>query len=130
MQTLYEQYRPRTWEDVVGQDKIVRQVSVLKKRGLVGRVFWIRGDSGHGKTTIARLIGEEISSGPYTEEMDAQDLKLEVVRDLETRCRYLPLEGKGHVFIVNEAHQLLKWCLGLTDVNDLGPLEHEQRNYC
>src|SRR5262245_41895365 len=38
---LTEQYRPRTWTDVAGQDKIVRQVQALAKRGLAGRAYWI-----------------------------------------------------------------------------------------
>lgn len=126
MAALYEQYRPQTWEEVIGQDAAVQKVQVLKKRGLNGRVFWIRGESGHGKTTIARLIAQEVATPTFTLEMDAQDLKLEVVRDLEAMCRYRPLEGQAHCFIVNEAHTLLKWCVArlLTVFEE----RHVQRN--
>ena len=51
---LTEQYRPQAWADVVGQDKIVQRIQALAKRGLAGRAYWISGQSGTGKTTIAR----------------------------------------------------------------------------
>src|SRR5262245_17092896 len=53
---LAEQYRPRAWADVVGQDRAVNRIQGLVKRGLGGRAFWLSGQSGTGKTTIARLI--------------------------------------------------------------------------
>ncbi len=58
---LSEQYRPQTWSDVVGQDKAIARIAALRRRGLAGRAFWITGQSGTGKTTIARLIAGEIS---------------------------------------------------------------------
>jgi DNA polymerase III gamma/tau subunit len=53
---LHEQYRPRDWSDVVGQDKAIAKIDALRNRGLAGRAFWISGSSGTGKTTVARLI--------------------------------------------------------------------------
>lgn len=106
MQALYEQYRPSGWNDLVGQDKLVQKLDVLRRRGLIGRVFWITGDSGTGKTTVARLIASEVADDYAVIEIDAQDLGLERVREYERMCQLKPL-GKGcHVFIVNEAHGL------------------------
>ena len=62
MTALYEQYRPRTFDEVVGQDKAIGKVEALRKRGLAGRAYWISGQSGTGKTTIARLIAAEVAS--------------------------------------------------------------------
>ena len=62
MKPLYEAYRPTTWSDVVGQDKIVAKLRALMRRGLGGRAFWISGQSGTGKTTIGRLIAAEVAS--------------------------------------------------------------------
>lgn len=57
MGSLYEKYRPRQWDAVVGQDSIIRRLALIdKKFGLLGQVFWLAGPSGCGKTTIARLI--------------------------------------------------------------------------
>lgn len=108
MQPLYEQYRPQSFGDLVGQDQIIRKIQTLARRSLVGRVFWITAHSGQGKTTIARLIAAEIADDYAVIEMDAQDLGMDCVRDFERMCQVKPL-GKGcHVFIVNEAHTLSK----------------------
>jgi len=68
MKALYEHYRPASWEDLAGQDKCRQRVDVLRRRGLAGRVFWITGDSGTGKTTVlaeiirrARQMGAELT---------------------------------------------------------------------
>jgi replication-associated recombination protein RarA len=106
MKALYEQYRPKTWADLAGQDKLRQTVDVLRRRGLVGRVFWITGDSGTGKSTAARLIASEIADDYAVVEIDAQDLGMDQLREFERMCQFRPL-GKGcHVLIVNEAHGL------------------------
>ena len=106
MKALYEQYRPATWDDLVGQDKLRQRVEILRRRGLVGRVLWVTGDSGTGKSTAARLIAAEIADDYAIIEIDAQDLGMDKVREFERMCQFRPL-GKGcHVFIVNEAHGL------------------------
>ena len=61
MKPLYEEYRPASFDDVVGQDEILRKIRTLARRSLVGRVFWVTAHSGQGKTTIARLIAVEIA---------------------------------------------------------------------
>lgn len=45
---LAEQYRPRAWGDVVGQDRAVAKIDNLRPRGLAGRAFWVSGQSGTG----------------------------------------------------------------------------------
>ena len=59
---LTETYRPTTWADVIGQNKIVKRIDTLRPRGLAGRAYWISGQTGTGKTTIARLIAAEVAS--------------------------------------------------------------------
>jgi DNA polymerase III gamma/tau subunit len=57
MPGLADKYRPSSWSEVVGQDKTVSRLQALAKRGgLAGRAYWLSGQSGTGKTTIARLI--------------------------------------------------------------------------
>jgi len=106
MQPLYEQYRPSRWSDVVGQEKALAKIEVLRRRGLEGRVYWITGQSGTGKTTIARLLASEVADDWVVEEIDGTDVSLDWVRAAQKRCHSRPLGGKQHVFIVNEAHRL------------------------
>lgn len=106
MKPLYEECRPRTWAQVVGQDKALQMIDTLRRRGLGGRVLYITGGSGTGKTTIARLVAGELADEYAIIEIDAADLNMETVREFERMCRCRPI-GKGwHVFIVNEAHKL------------------------
>ena len=104
---LHEQYRPTQWSDVVGQDKIVARIQALAKRGLPGRAFWLSGQSGTGKTTIARLIAGEVADEFGIEEIDAGDLTLDRLRDIERTQWMRSLTPKGgRALIVNEAHGL------------------------
>ena len=106
---LYEQYRPTAWSEVVGQDKVLAKIDRLRGRGLAGRAYWLSGQSGTGKTTIARLIASEVAEDWNTEEVDATDLSAARVRELERVSQSRGLGAKsGQAFIVNEAHGLNK----------------------
>lgn len=105
---LTEKYRPATWADVVGQEKVVARIRALAQRsGLAGRAFFLSGQSGTGKTTIARLIAAEVASEWDVEELDAGALSVAALREIE---RGLAVRGMsatgGRAVIVNEAHGL------------------------
>lgn len=100
---LYEQYRPRTWSDVVGQDKAIAKIDQLRKRGLAGRAYWISGQSGTGKTTIAKLLASEVADPFDTVEMDGTEFCVDTLAMLTQWTRYRPL-GIGCALIINEAH--------------------------
>lgn len=105
---LAEKHRPRSWSDVIGQDAIRAKVDALRPRGLGGRAYWIAGPSGCGKTTIARIIAGEIASEWATDEIDAQDVTMEGVREFERALGQRALSDDsgrtGRALIVNEAH--------------------------
>ena len=107
---LYEQYRPTTWSEVLGQDKILAKLDRLRKRGLAGRAYWLSGQSGTGKTTIARLIADDVADEWCIEEVDATDLSAARIREIEAKLHLHGLgisNGKtGLAYIVNEAHGL------------------------
>ena len=97
---LYEQYRPRSFDELVGQECVKQRVAVLRNRGLAGRVFWLYGASGTGKTSAARLIAAEVADDWAVIEIDAQDLGIDKVREFERMCQFKPLGGDCHVFII------------------------------
>ncbi len=103
---LHEQYRPKDWGQVIGQDKAVNKVKTLAKRGLAGRAYWLSGGSGQGKTTIARLIGAEIADSMYIEEIDATDLTPARLRKIEDVMSLYGFGKGGRCYIINEAHGL------------------------
>jgi replication-associated recombination protein RarA len=106
---LHEQTRPQTWADVVGQEKAITRIDALRKRGLGGRAFWISGQSGTGKTTIARLVAAEIADEFGTIELDAADCTPKRIADIERTCRTRAIGAKsGRAFLVNEAHGLTR----------------------
>ena len=103
---LHEQYRPREWAEVVGQDKVVERVRSLAKRGLAGRAYWLSGASGTGKSTIGRLIAAEVADEFAIEEIDATDLTPAALRELERSMHVKGFGKGGRAYIVNEAHGL------------------------
>ncbi|HLW66357.1 MAG TPA: hypothetical protein VKS79_13670 [Gemmataceae bacterium] len=107
---LWERERPRTWEQVVGQDKVIRQLRQLEARaGLSGRAYWLSGQSGTGKSSIGRLIAASVAEDYFTTEIDAGECTVARLRELEAESAvYGGGEKGGRAFIINEAHGLRK----------------------
>jgi DNA polymerase-3 subunit gamma/tau len=108
MAQLTEQYRPQSWPEVVGQDKIVQRIQTLSKRGLAGRAYWLSGQSGTGKTTIARLIAAEVADEWSITELDAAALTVAELIEIEREMQSRALGKGGRAYLVNEAHALRK----------------------
>lgn len=116
MKPLYEQYRPKSFDQVVGQDKAIAKIKQIVSRGCGGRAWWISGKSGVGKTTLAYLIAEQVVDRKMVREIDASEATPARLREIEDTCRHYSLFG-GHAYIINEAHglrrdsvrQLLVW---------------------
>ncbi|OAI40553.1 hypothetical protein AYO40_04690 [Planctomycetaceae bacterium SCGC AG-212-D15] len=107
--TLFEKYRPASWDEVVGQEKVVAKIRTLAKRGLAGRAYWIAGASGTGKTSIARLIAADVADEFCIQEIDAAGLTVAALRELEREMQIRGLgERSGRAYLVNEAHGLRK----------------------
>ena len=104
---LHEQYRPQTWADVVGQDKAIGKINRPQERGLAGRAYWISGQSGTGKTTLARLIAAEVADEFSIKEVDAGELTPARLREVEKSMQSYGFGRKtGRAYLINEAHGL------------------------
>jgi replication-associated recombination protein RarA len=107
---LYERYRPQTFEQVIGQDKAIRQIRLAGKTGFGGKAFWVSGPSGAGKTTLARIIASEIASEFAIQEFDSADsLSMAALDEIDRTMHMFGWGAKsGRAFIVNESHGLRK----------------------
>jgi DNA polymerase III gamma/tau subunit len=110
MPGLADKYRPTTWSEVVGQEKAVSRLRALAARsGLAGRAYFLTGQSGTGKSTIARLIAAEVADPFLIEELDAAALTVAQLQALEAEMQLTGWgEKSGRAYLINEAHALRK----------------------
>ena len=132
-QVLARKYRPRRFEDLIGQEAMVRTLSNAFETGRVAHAFMLTGVRGVGKTTTARLLaralnyqsddhdGPSIRLDPKGEHCDAimasrhpDVLELDAasrtgvadMRDLLDGARYAPVSARHKVYIIDEVHML------------------------
>ena len=103
---IYEEYRPTAWEQVIGQEKAVKRLRAIGRRGYGGKAFLLVGQSGTGKTTLARILAGEIADPWATEEIDATDLTPAGLRRIEDAMQLYAMGKGGRAYIVNEVHGL------------------------
>lgn len=113
--SLFERQRPQTWDAVIGQPKAIAALCRLRNAGgLGGRAYWVSGISGCGKTSIGRLIANEVAGRGDTEEIDAKDLTRDKIREMQrvmatANTAFGGLWKDGGIvgaWIINEAHSL------------------------
>lgn len=106
---LHEEYRPECFDEVVGQDKAIKRLQVIERRGFGGKAVWFAGQSGTGKSTLSYITANIVADPFCIEELDANELTPAKVKELEKTSHLAGMFGKsGRAFIVNEAHGLRK----------------------
>src|SRR3990167_7392299 len=107
---LYRKYRPQSWEEIIGQEHIVRTLTNALKLGRVNHAYLFSGPRGTGKTTIARLLAKSVGcSNLDLLEIDAASNRgIDEIRQLRDGIKFAPTAGKYKVFIIDEVHQLTK----------------------
>ena len=126
---LYRAFRPKTFNEIIGQDHIVKTLVNQINTNRVGHAYLFCGARGTGKTTMAKVFARAINcqnpknGSPCGEceackalespanlditEMDAaSNNKVENVRDLREKVQYPPVAGKYKVYIIDEVHML------------------------
>ena len=126
---LARKWRPKTFEDVVGQDHVVRTLSHSLDNERLHHAYLFTGTRGVGKTTIARILAKalncekgvspqpcgqcntclEVDQGSFIDliEVDAASkTKVEDTRALLDNVPYLPTAGRYKIYLFDEIHML------------------------
>ena len=129
MLSLYRRHRPKTFDQVVGQEHIVRTVRNAIELDKVHHAYLFVGSRGTGKTSMAKLLACALnaSGGPRTDfdpedpacrailagssldvvEMDAASHNsVDDIRELRENVALAPMQGGKRVYILDEAHML------------------------
>ena len=133
---LARKYRPRSFEQMVGQTHVVQALSNALTSGRLHHAYLFTGTRGIGKTTVSRILAKSLNcTGPdgaggvtahpcgvcqacteidadrfidYIELDAASNRSIDEIRELIERAAYKPSVGRFKVFMIDEAHQLTK----------------------
>ena len=107
---LYRKYRPTKFDDVIGQDHIVKVLEGAIKLGNISHAYLFSGPRGTGKTSMARILSEAVGTSLNDlVEMDAASNRgIDDVRQIRESVNTLPFESKYKVYIIDEVHMLTK----------------------
>lgn len=126
---LYRAWRPQSFQDMVGQQHIIRTLQNAIREQRLSHAYLFSGPRGTGKTTTAKVLAKAVNceKGPAPEpcnecdacrritagavmdvlEIDAASNRgVEEIRDLREKVKYAPTEVRQKVYIIDEVHML------------------------
>ena len=108
MQSLSVKYRPKTFEEVVGQESIIKILNRQLELNEIKNVYLFCGPSGTGKTTLCRALASRINKGLGSPiEIDAASNNgVDNIRDIIKAARERSLDSEYKIYIIDEVHAL------------------------
>lgn len=110
--SLYLKYRPKTFDEIIGNQSTVDSLkTMLKEKKKVPHAILLTGNSGCGKTTVARIIKDCLGCSPIDyKEIDSADFRgIDTIRDIRFQMMLRPMgQGDCRVWLMDECHQLSK----------------------
>lgn len=128
-QALYRKYRPKTFDEIVGQEHITQTLKHQIESGKINHAYLFTGSRGTGKTSTAKIFAKAVNclhpkdGSPCFEcevckslentnnvdvfEIDAASNNgVDEIRDIREKVKYLPVNCKYKVYIIDEVHML------------------------
>lgn len=125
-QALYRKYRPKTLEDVCGQDTIVKIINNSIVNNKINHAYLFTGPRGTGKTSIAKIFARmvncenlkdgkpcgkcvsctQVNNSDIIEIDAASNNGVDEIRELRNKVNLVPAYGKYKVYIIDEVHML------------------------
>src|SRR3989338_8995749 len=102
-QVLYRKYRPQKFDEVLGQEHIIKVLEGAIKLGNISHAYLFAGSRGTGKTSVARIVATELgTSANDLYEMDAASNRgIDDVRNIRESVYTLPFDSKYKVYIID-----------------------------
>lgn len=128
-QALYRKYRPKSFDEIVGQEHITTTLKNQVQSGNISHAYLFTGSRGTGKTSCAKIFARAINcpnnknGSPCYECSTCQSLadasnvdimeidaasnnRVDEIREIREKVKFLPVSGKYKVYIIDEVHML------------------------
>lgn len=105
---LHLDYRPKDFDEFVENKGIVDSLKNLITKEDRPHTYLFTGNSGTGKTTLARILANKLKSKDITEINSSNNRGIDTARDIISMMQYKPLQGEIKVYIIDEVHNTTK----------------------